>query len=147
MPYGKHDRYGYALKEYHQVSVLTIVLLASYDECMLKARRDLSQLYTQKGYKVIYFPIDDFGIPQSVEELDRTINEVLERVRANENIAIHCSAGIGRTGLFVACLATKVLNCDGDRAMEWVRKFIPDAVEMPEQEDFVCKYARYRDNA
>jgi protein-tyrosine phosphatase len=140
MPFGTYDPYGYALEEYHLEGVATIVMLATDDECMLKAGRNLRQIYAQQGYKVIYFPIEDFSIPPSLHELDRIINELLQCAGNKENIAIHCSAGIGRTGLFVACLATRALNCSTDEAMDWVRKYIPGAVETTEQEEFVLKY-------
>jgi protein-tyrosine phosphatase len=91
----------------------------SYDQFLQKnvppeARSD-------KGLHEVFrsvFPIEDFSTPPSMEELDATINEVLECTRRGENIAIHCSAGIGRTGLFVAYLATRMFNCSADEALK-----------------------------
>ena len=56
------------------------------------------------------------------------------------NIAIHCSVGIGRTGLFSACLTKKVLGLIGERAISLIRQHIPGAVETPEQEQFVIDF-------
>jgi len=47
---------------------------------------------------------------------------------------MHCSAGIGRTGLFLAYLAKQVLVLSGAEALAWVRYYIPRAVETPEQQ-------------
>jgi hypothetical protein len=150
MPYGTYDLNGYVLEEYQRAGVTTIVMLTSDKECMIKAGRNIRQLYAEQGYKVLYFPIEDFSTPPSLIELDRAIDKILERVRKKENVAIHCSAGIGRTGLFVACLATRVFNCSANEALKWVRKYIPRAVETPEQEQFVRRYrqhsAQFRNN-
>ncbi len=143
MPYGTYDPDGYVLEKYKQVGITTIILLASDDECMDKAGRNLRQLYGQQGYKVIYFPIKDFSTPPSLEELDETINKALECAQNKENVIIHCSAGQGRTGLFAACLATKVLKCSANEAVKWIREYISGAVETAEQEDFVQRYWKH----
>ncbi|MFH1702212.1 MAG: protein-tyrosine phosphatase family protein [Nitrospirota bacterium] len=46
---------------------------------------------------------------------------------------MHCSAGVGRTGLFATCLARKILDLSGVDAIKWVRRFIPMAIETNEQ--------------
>ena len=48
-----------------------------------------------------------------------------------------CSAGIGRTGLFMAYLAKRCLGLSGAEALQWVRHFIPRAVETPAQQRLV----------
>lgn len=138
MPFGKHDPEGAVYETYrnHQVSV--IVLLAEDHECKEKAGRDLKALYTQDGYKVVHLPIEDFGIPKS-EDLRFALDATVQEAQSGRHVVIHCSAGRGRTGLFAACLVKRLLNLPGALAIEWVRQYIPHAVETPEQRRFVVR--------
>jgi protein-tyrosine phosphatase len=43
----------------------------------------------------------------------------------------------GRTGLFIASLAKRMLGLAGEEALQWVRHYIPRAVETPEQQRLV----------
>lgn len=120
----------------HDISV--IVLLAEAHECRAKAGRDLKALCTKDGFMVVQLPIVDFGVPEA-EGLHRALNATVREAQSGRHVAIHCSAGIGRTGLFAACLAKKLFKLSGEQAIEWVRQHIPFAVEMPEQRRFVGK--------
>lgn len=138
MPFGKHDPEGLVYEAYRAKDVSVIVLLAEDHECKVKARKDLRALYTQDGFTVVHHPIVDYGIPNPLalcEALDATVREA----QSGRHIAIHCSAGIGRTGLYTACLAKKLLTLPGEEAIEWVRQHIPHAVETPEQRRFVVQ--------
>jgi protein-tyrosine phosphatase len=136
MPFGKYDPEGAIYEAYRNHHVSVIVLLAEDRECQAMARRDLRALYTRDGFTVIHLPIVDFGIPDAQAlraALDATVSEAQE----GRHLAIHCSAGIGRTGLFAACLAKRLLNLPGESAIEWVRRHIAGAVETSQQRDFV----------
>lgn len=132
MPFGLYDPQGKVLAEFKGKEVSVIVLLAEDKECLEKAKRDLRNLYREDGFKVIHLPIPDFGVP-SQADLALAIQTTIRHARAGHNIAIHCSAGFGRTGMFVACLAKQVLGFSGQKAIDWVRQYIPEAVETPEQ--------------
>lgn len=136
MPFGKYDPEGLVYPAYREKDVSVIVLLAEDHECKEKARRDLRALYSQDGFTVLHLPILDFGIPNPIA-LHAALDATTREAQSGRHIAIHCSAGIGRTGLFTACLARKLLNLSGEQAIEWVRKHIAGAVETPEQRRFV----------
>jgi len=137
MPFSTtYDPQGEVLNEYIQKKVSVIVLLAEDEECLGKAGRNLRSLYEEIGFEVIHLPIRDFCVPSN-SDLVRAINLVIEQARVGRNIAIHCSAGIGRTGLFVALLAKQVLSLSGEEAIAWVRQYIQGAVETAEQRQLV----------
>jgi protein-tyrosine phosphatase len=139
MPFGKFDENGVVYKEFRRHNISMIVLLAEDTECQEKARRDLRQLYIQDGFKVLHLPIVDFGIP-NLEPLCGALDATALEAQSGRHIVIHCHAGIGRTGLFTACLAKRLLQLNGEQAIEWVRRYIAGAVESPEQRNFVMTF-------
>jgi len=96
-------------------------------------------MYTGSGMNVIYLPIHDFGVPDEIE-LRTSIDRALLMLQDGNNLAIHCSAGIGRTGTVAACLAKRVLGITGEQAIEWIRQFVPGAIETDEQEQLILDF-------
>jgi protein-tyrosine phosphatase len=96
----------------------------------------LKSLYLQEGFQVIHLPIPDFDVP-SKEDLEGAVKKTVEQAQAGQNIVIHCHAGLGRTGLFVAYLAKQVLGLSGEAAIHWTRKYIPNALDTDEQRKWV----------
>src|SRR5215470_7793345 len=89
--------------------IAVIVLLASDEECLHKTGCHLRALYLKAGFQVPYLPIPDFGVP-TTDDLEQTAQQTIAYAQAGHHIVIHCSAGIGRTGLFMAYLAKRYLN-------------------------------------
>ncbi len=138
MPYGDYDPKGEALEEFRQKGISAIVLLAEEEECLRKTGRNLQFFYIREGYQVIYLPTPDFDVPPR-EDLESALVMAIRQARAGRNIVIHCHAGLGRTGLFAAFLAKKVLGLSGEEAFHWVRRYIPGALETEEQREFVIE--------
>jgi protein-tyrosine phosphatase len=93
-------------------------------------------LYLKEGFQVLYLPIPDFSVPTK-DDLEQAVRHTIAYAQAGHHIVIHCSAGIGRTGLFMAYLAKRRLGLSGAEAIQWVRRYIPHAVETPEQQQLV----------
>jgi predicted protein tyrosine phosphatase len=132
MPFSPYDPHGRALQAFREQEIAVIVLLAGADECLTITRRDLSGLYLQAGFQVLHVPIPDGSIP-SKDELEDLVTAVIEHARAGQHVAIHCYAGIGRTGLVAAAMVKRLLGVPGEAAIAWVRRYIPRAVETPAQ--------------
>lgn len=136
MPFGRYALHGEVYDQFREEQIGVIVLLTSDEECLHKARRNLREFYLREGFQVLYLPIPDFGIPMK-DDLEQTVHNTIAYAQAGNHIVIHCSAGIGRTGLFTAYLAKRCLGLSGSEALQWVRRFIPRAVETPEQQRLV----------
>jgi len=136
MPFSVYDPQGESLLEFKREKGSLIILLAEEAEYMERTGRNLKSLYDQEGFRVIHFPIPDFGVP-SKGDLEETVRETVKHAQAGQNIVIHCHAGLGRTGLFAAYLAKEVLGLSSEEAIFWTRKYIPHALETHEQERFI----------
>lgn len=136
MPFSTYDPDGRLIQAYKNEDVSLIVLLANYEECRRITGRDLRSTYVEEGFEVQYLPIPDFSIPEE-EELREAIEKVLDHARSGGGVAIHCHAGVGRTGMFAAGLAKLGLDCSSEDAINLVRESIPGAIEVPEQEYLV----------
>lgn len=139
MPYGMYDSRRAIYPAYRQHRVSTVVVLVKREDLIRHSGRDLLQLYEQDGLRVLHLPSQDFGVPDPIE-LHNIVDEVLQLVQSGENIAVHCLGGIGRTGLFLACLAKRVFGMQGEQAITWLRGYVPGAVETGEQRRVVSEF-------
>jgi len=136
MPFGAFDPQQVVLELYRQAGVEVVVMLVSDAEAREKSGRDLRRLYAEQGMQVISLPIPDFDIPEA-EALLPGLEQVKVQAQAGHNVVVHCNAGIGRTGLFMACLARQVCGLPGEQAIAWVQQYIEHAVENELQVSFV----------
>jgi protein-tyrosine phosphatase len=139
MPFSAYDPHHQLFERYRQEQVSTIVLLADDRETEKYTGRSLREYYASQGLQVIYLPIPDFSIPNRTA-LAGAVEQAHRLAGQGENIAIHCYAGRGRTGLFAACLARVVLGLSGEDAVAWVRRYVEGAVEVSSQSAFVNRF-------
>jgi len=114
-----------------------VVILCESKESAIK----LKDFYDEADVKVIAFPIKDFCIPEKAPLLG-LVKKIMDIANQPEqNILIHCKAGIGRTGLILASLVMEQSpEMTHTEAIDWVREVIPGAVESPPQKDFLENY-------
>ncbi len=146
MPYGPFDEYQQIYPKIRRLNVSTIVMLTSDEEAIQLSGHDLRRLYQQDKIEVIHLPINDFEIPMP-GVLEQTVQNTIQLAQQGRNIVIHCSAGCGRTGLFLVELTKAIKGLSGEQAIQYARKWVPCAIESEAQKAFVLRQSDANDAA
>ena len=139
MPFSSYDQVE-VWQSYIDQDIDLVVVLTEKQEYLVYAMRDLPAYYRSNGLDVLHLPVPDFGVPSDPAEWENGITAVSNSANEGKNVVVHCLAGLGRTGIFMACLAKTTLGLSGDQAIRWVRESIPGALENYNQEEFVINY-------
>jgi atypical dual specificity phosphatase len=142
MPVGIARNPEKGISELKTAGITRLFLLCSAKECEATVGTDLIKLYSDHGIKVVHFPIKDFGAWDQ-EEFNQKVHQLHCHLLQGDNVAVHCKAGIGRTGTMIAALVGKVLKIDGAKAIEYTRKHShPASVETMDQRELVITFAK-----
>jgi len=92
------------------------------------------------GMLTRHIPVPDFTAPtlQQVEEAVAMISSCLEN---HMPVAVHCMAGLGRTGTILACYLV-TMEMPANNAIIVIREWRPGSIETLEQEAVVYEYER-----
>jgi atypical dual specificity phosphatase len=94
------------------------------------------------GLLVFHEPLEDMEAP-SQEQLDRAVSAIEKATQHNMPVAVHCGAGMGRTGVVLAAYFV-AHGSPASAAIARVRKLRPGSIETREQEEAVQLFARRR---
>lgn len=94
----------------------------------------------EAGLLFLHFPVEDMHAP-TAEQIDACISAILRANGSKMGVGIHCGAGLGRTGVMLACyLVTK--DFSSKNAIARVRRIRPGSIETEEQAQAVADFAR-----
>lgn len=87
----------------------------------------------------MHLPIRDF-CPPTLEQVKNFTTFVENMLEQKKGVAVHCQAGIGRTGTMLACYLVKLGNAPTE-AIQQIRNLRPGSIETLQQEQVVFAYA------
>jgi atypical dual specificity phosphatase len=129
---GPLDAYVDELPELHSAGIRAVVSL-------LNIPSDAA-VYESAGFALLCLPVPDGGAP-TPEQADEFVVFVNEQRGAQRPVAVHCEAGLGRTGTMLA-LHLIAQGDSAESAIRRVREVESSAVETTRQIQFLEQFAR-----
>jgi atypical dual specificity phosphatase len=96
----------------------------------------------EAGLLVYHVPMIDMEAP-TVEQLEQCVSVIKRAKDQGLGVAIHCGAGLGRTGVVLAAYFVDS-GLSAQNAISRVRRLRPGSIETEEQADVVEEFARSR---
>ena len=94
------------------------------------------------GLLVFHEPLEDMEAPTQ-EQIDRSVSVLTRAMDQGKGVAVHCGAGLGRTGVMLAAYFV-AKGATAQNAIARIRRLRPGSVETDEQAEAIEYYARRR---
>ena len=141
MPYGPYDTANQLLRTYRRARIKAVIPLVTEDEIAKKAKRNLFKAYTREGIEILHYPVPDLTSPKREDVLAAVAALEEHLCVAGTNVAVHCNAGIGRTGVIVSCVVQRLMHLPVEEISDYLRQYM--MIDMTdEQRRFVAAWCQ-----
>lgn len=134
MPHPPAETLADAVASYAARGIDTVVSMLPPDEVVQLGLVDEAALCAAQDIAFMTHPIVDYGLPDA-DTFPALTDDLATRISAGRHVAVHCRAGIGRSGMVTVCTLI-TLGWTGDDAVNAVSKArgvsIPDTVAQAE---------------
>ena len=100
-------------------------------------------ILTNVGILAEHIPVVDFTAP-TLKQVEQALAKIHFYLEKNMPVAVHCIAGLGRTGTVLACYLVGE-GKSADEAITIIRRWRPGSIETFEQETVIYEYEQFLD--
>jgi atypical dual specificity phosphatase len=93
------------------------------------------------GIHTRHIPVADFTAP-TLQQVKQAVDMISSCLNKQMPVAVHCMAGLGRTGTILACYLVAI-EMPANNAIILIREWRPGSIETSEQETVVYEYERF----
>ena len=94
-----------------------------------------------KDVNYLHVLSNDMSVPE-FDDLVHAVDFIHSRITNNEPVLVHCLAGMGRTGVILACYLVKYQKMSASEATEKVREERPGSIQSYPQEEIVFRFEK-----
>lgn len=96
------DSCNQALK---QASIQRIICLNTMEEVQAKSPAYAEAIQSKTlPCEWVHFPVGNLGVPEDKKAFLKLAKQTATQLQRGENILLHCTGGVGRTGTFASCV-------------------------------------------
>jgi protein-tyrosine phosphatase len=101
--------------------------------------RNLALLCKKQEIAWSEFVIADYGVPSNIGAFNQMIQGCIYDINNGIPVCTHCQAGVGRTGMVLACVVGVLFSLSCVDAVSYIKRRRP-AIETEEQLVFIKEY-------